>query len=166
MFRFEHRCWRHFSCLKWLIFQFWRLNDDLDILSTEHTSFTDSYSPAKVIFYQHGLCLFWVRFSHPLVGNLFWRQYISTHVDRQPMEHSQTTWTHRCWCCASEIWGAILLRSWSKWRPWLEGIFPSANQRASLSFMLKLIGWWHLNSFASQIKIAIIHQNVNTVLLT
>ena len=72
-------------------------------------------------------------------------QSISTSVDRQPMEHSQTTWTQVLVLC---IWDlrSHLAEVVIKAKTLTGGIFPSANQRASLSFMLKLIGWWHLDS--------------------
>lgn len=119
---------------------------------------------AIVLFPKHAPCLFWVCFFptglsvlHP-AGRP--QQYIATRVDRQPAEHRQTRMQ-------------VLPHIWNLQRPSCSGchqseqtrpLFPSANQRASSSFMPKLIRWRPSDSFVSQIQIEVLHQHVNTVL--
>lgn len=119
--------------------------------SNSSHSQTPHYFPTKVVFSKHGLCLFWVGvFFFPQVCWSFLLQADLGSISAHMLIGSQWSIAKqhgcRCWCCTSEIWAAILVRSWSKQRPWPGHFSPSANQWASLSFMLKLIGWWHLDS--------------------
>lgn len=97
---------------------------DLDVLSAEHISFTDS-SPAfqlKLYFINMDSGDFSFFFFFPQVCWSFILKADLGSLSAQALIDSQ--WSiakqhgRRCWCCISEIWAAILLRSWSKWRPW------------------------------------------------
>lgn len=122
----------------------------------------------KLLFSKHARRLFWVCFFptgllvlHP-AGRP--RQCIATHVDGQPAERRQTR---------TQV---LLPLIWDQQRPSCSGFaikankpqrgrfYPSANQRASSSPMPKLIRWRRLNSFVSQIEIAVVHQRVNTLI--
>lgn len=122
----------------------------------------------EVLFSKHAARLSWVCFFptglqvlHP-AGRP--RQCIATHVDGQPAERRQTR---------TQV---LLPLIWDQLRPSCSGFaikankpqqghfYPCANQRASSSPMPKLIRWWRLNSFVSQIQIAVVHQRVNTLI--
>lgn len=87
-------------------------------------------------------------FSHRFVGHLSCRQYIGTYVDGKPAEQSQTT---RMQVSVLYMWDLASHRAdvLIKAKTLPGGISPpppSANQWATLSFMVKLIGWWHSDS--------------------
>lgn len=88
------------------------------------------------------------------------QQYIATHVDRQPAEHRQTRMQVLPHICNLQRPSCSGCHQSEQTRP----LFPSANQRASSSFMPKLIRWRPSDSFISQIQIEVLHQHVNIVL--